>query len=123
MSIRQSSIPGRASHAPSQSSQGASSAAMAKLLEKKKEYDAVSALERASALYLQRIEALGEDCELMAKAGEIHGQVLEQWPRMFQILSLFLASREKQEEEGESEGQRLVRLPLDELQQQSSDQS
>jgi DASH complex subunit DAD2 len=43
---------------------------MAKLLEKKKEYDAASALERASALYLQRIEALGEDCEIMAKAGE-----------------------------------------------------
>lgn len=43
---------------------------MAKLIEKKKEFDAVAALERASALYLQRIEALGEDCEIMAKAGE-----------------------------------------------------
>jgi DASH complex subunit DAD2 len=40
------------------------------LIEKKKEYDAVSALERASALYLERIEALGEDCNTMAKAGE-----------------------------------------------------
>lgn len=70
MSIRQSSIQGRASHAPSQSFQSASPAAIAKLIEKKKEYDAVSALERASTLYLQRIEALGEDCEVMAKAGE-----------------------------------------------------
>ncbi|KXN90146.1 hypothetical protein AN958_04636 [Leucoagaricus sp. SymC.cos] len=122
MSMRQSSIPGRSSHASSQSSQGTSSAAMAKLIEKKKEYDAVSALEQASALYLQRIEALGEDCELMAKAGEVHGQVLKQWPRMFQILSLFLASRGKQEgEEDSSEGQRLVRLPLDELQQQTTE--
>ncbi|KAF5351926.1 hypothetical protein D9756_007457 [Leucocoprinus leucothites] len=123
MSTRQSSLAGRASHASSQSSQGGSSAALAKLLEKKKEYDAVAALERASALYLQRIEALGEDCEIMAKAGEIHGQVLEQWPRMFQILSLFLASREQTGSEDASEGQRLVRLPLEELQQQSSDQS
>jgi DASH complex subunit DAD2 len=39
-------------------------------MEKKKEYDGVSALERASALYLQRIETFGEDCEIMAKAGE-----------------------------------------------------
>ncbi|KAF9453916.1 hypothetical protein P691DRAFT_657087 [Macrolepiota fuliginosa MF-IS2] len=123
MSIRQSSIPARASYAPSQSSQGANSAAMAKLLEKKKEYDAVAALEKASTLYLQRIEALGEDCEIMAKAGEVHGQVLEQWPRMFQILSLFLASREKQDDDDASEGQRLVRLPIDELQQQTSEQS
>jgi hypothetical protein len=61
MSVRQSSIPGR---------NPASSAAMAKLIEKKKEFDAVAALERASALYLQRIEALGDDCEVMAKAGE-----------------------------------------------------
>ncbi len=105
MSLRQSSIPARTSSAPSHSSQGPSSATV-KLLEKKKEYDAVSALEKASTLYLQRIETLGNDCDIMAKAGEgmnhltippiipsdnltVHGQVLEQWPRMFQILSLF----------------------------------
>jgi len=43
---------------------------MVKFLELKKEYDAVSALERTTRLYLQRIEALGEDCEIMARAGE-----------------------------------------------------
>lgn len=95
---------------------------MVKFLELKKEYDAVSALERTTRLYLQRIEALGEDCEIMARAGEVHGQVLEQWPRMFQILSLFLASRGNLDGQNVLEGQRLVRLPLDEL-QQSSDQS
>lgn len=47
-----------------------SAATHARLVEKKKEYDAVSALERASALYLERIEALGDDCEVMANAGE-----------------------------------------------------
>jgi len=50
--------------------QGGSSAAFLKLVEKKKEYDAVSALERASALYLARIEALGEEFDIMANAGE-----------------------------------------------------
>ncbi|KAF8160921.1 hypothetical protein B0H34DRAFT_698697 [Crassisporium funariophilum] len=121
--MRQSVAPGRASQAAS-SSQANSSAAFAKLLEKKKEYDAVSALERASALYLERIEALGEDCDIMANAGEVHGQVLAQWPKMFQILSQFLASRESFEALGSEdppllgpEGQRLVRIPVDELQQ------
>jgi hypothetical protein len=63
--MRQSVAPNRASQSSS-----ASAAALSKLIEKKKEYDAVSALERASALYLERIEALGEDCNTMAKAGE-----------------------------------------------------
>lgn len=56
----------RASHLPSAST---SAAAAAKLVEKKKEYDAVAALERASALYLERISALAQDCEVMADAG------------------------------------------------------
>ena len=45
------------------------SSSAAKLIEKRKEYEAVSALERASSLYLERIEALGEDCDIMADAG------------------------------------------------------
>ena len=106
--MRHSVAPNRISQAGGHSN---SAAAHAKLLEKKKEYDAVSALERASALYLERIEALGDDCEVMAKAGEgqpyplihyvfpnqtyhnqVHGQVLAQWPKMFQILSQFRES-------------------------------
>ena len=51
-------------------SHGGSSAVMAKFLELKKEYDAISALEQASALYLQRVEALAQDCEIMAEAGQ-----------------------------------------------------
>ena len=47
-----------------------SSAALVRLLEKKKEFYAVSALEKASALYLERIEGLREDCDIMANAGE-----------------------------------------------------
>jgi len=116
--MRQSVAPGRASQAA-----GASHAATSKLLEKKKEFDAVSALERASALYLERIDAISEDCAIMADAGQVHGQVLQQWPRMFQILSQFLSSRQQFNSADESstitlsEGQRLVRIPIEELQQ------
>jgi DASH complex subunit DAD2 len=120
--MRQSLAANRATHtAPPQTN----AAAAAKLLEKKKEFDAVSALERASSLYLERIEGIGEDCDIMADAGQVHGQVLAQWPRMFQILNLFLASRghNNGEDEGEtltstaSDAQRLVRIPIEELQQ------
>ncbi|KAF8230193.1 hypothetical protein L208DRAFT_1378627 [Tricholoma matsutake] len=121
--MRQSLAANRASHAaPPQTNSAA-----AKLLEKKKEFDAVSALERASALYLERIEGIGDDCDIMADAGQVHGQVLEQWPRMFQILNLFLASRGSSSSmEGgtptstASNGQRLVRIPIEDLQHGSN---
>ena len=48
----------------------ANTVAVAKLIEKKKEYDALCALERASASYLERIKGLSHDCDLMANAGE-----------------------------------------------------
>lgn len=56
---RQSQLPGSVS----------SAAAMAKLLEKKKEFEAVAALERASAQFVKRIEELGDDFDVMADAG------------------------------------------------------
>ncbi|KAJ7072522.1 hypothetical protein C8F01DRAFT_1104257 [Mycena amicta] len=118
---RQSVVAGnRASYAAGSNTNSA--AAAAKFLEKKKEFDAVSALQRASTLYLQRIEGLAHDFETMADAGQIHGEVLEQWPRMFQILNLFLASRDAPaEDSGEPStdpepGHRLVRIPLNSLQ-------
>ncbi|KAF9048449.1 hypothetical protein BJ165DRAFT_1525905 [Panaeolus papilionaceus] len=152
--MRQSVAANRISHAPSTGAGMSSAAAQAKLLEKKKEYDAVAALERASALYLERIEALGADCDIMANAGEgtprplvdliyhliipvrmrshssqVHGQVLSQWPKMFQILTTFLESRESFNHEGQdpeapiSQGQKLVRVPIEELQQAQADKS
>ncbi|EJF58188.1 hypothetical protein BD309DRAFT_932901 [Dichomitus squalens] len=108
---RQSQLPGSVS----------SAAATLKLLEKKKEFEAVAALERASAQFLKRIEELGDDFEVMADAGMVHGQVLEQWPNMFRILSLFLSQREKLAEDenasSSANGERLVRVPLEELRQ------
>ena len=56
---RQSQLPGSVANA----------AAAAKLLEKKKEFEAVVALERASAQFLKQVEELGDDFDTMADAG------------------------------------------------------
>ena len=102
-SVRQSVAPTRQSHLLPQS---VNPVTAAKLLEKKKEFEAVQALERASTQFLRRIEGLGDDFDVMADAGvgesfsclshpcatvqcAVCGQVLEQWPNMFRILSLF----------------------------------
>jgi hypothetical protein len=39
-------------------------------LEKRKEYEAVLALDKVSAELVERLEALGDDCEIMADAGQ-----------------------------------------------------
>lgn len=63
----------RASMAASRQSQApgaiANAAANAKLLEMKKEYEAVAALERAGAHFLKRIEDIGDDFDVIADAG------------------------------------------------------
>ncbi|KAI0688044.1 hypothetical protein BC835DRAFT_1374516 [Cytidiella melzeri] len=114
--MRQSLAPQRQSHL---SNPALNAAAAAKLLEKKKEFREVLALERASLQFLKRIEALADDFDNMAEAGIVHGQVLEQWPNMFRILNLYLHSREKassESEEREAGGERLVLIPIEELQ-------
>lgn len=126
--MRQSVAPSRISHTASLASQANNAAATSRLQEKKKEFEAVAALERASALFLKRIEGLADDCEVMADAGQVHGQVLEQWPLMFQSLSLFLNSREQHLVDPSDAtvpltGERLVRVPLDELQADATKQS
>jgi hypothetical protein len=70
--MRQSLAPNKASHTTVIQT---NPAAAAKLLEKKKEFDAVSALERTSALFLERMEGIGDDCDIMADAGQ--GKVLQ----------------------------------------------
>ncbi|KAI0686757.1 hypothetical protein C8T65DRAFT_143826 [Cerioporus squamosus] len=114
----------RASLAPHRHSQlprsASSASAAAKLAEKKKEFEAVAALERASASFVRRIEDLGDEFDVMADAGIVHGEVLEHWPNMFGILNLFLSQREQRRGEDEdasatTAGERLVRVPLDDL--------
>jgi hypothetical protein len=61
----------RASHAPgsSQAQAPPSATLLARLADKKKEIEAVEALQRASSLFLRRLEGLADDCETMADAG------------------------------------------------------
>ncbi|TCD64867.1 hypothetical protein EIP91_003533 [Steccherinum ochraceum] len=114
--MRQSILPGRQSQLPSHP---ANAALAAKLLEKKKETEAIMALEKASGRFLERMEDLANDFDVIADAGKVHGEVLEQWPNMFRILGLFLASRQRQaesdEQSSEQSGERLVRVPIEDL--------
>jgi len=59
----------RVSHAPGSQPPPPSAALLARLADKKKELEAVEALQRASALFLRRLEGLADDCEAMAEAG------------------------------------------------------
>lgn len=68
--MRPSVAPNRVSQAHALASQANNPASVHRLLEKKKEYEAVVALERSSALFVKRIEALANDCEVMADAGQ-----------------------------------------------------
>ncbi|KAF8590945.1 hypothetical protein K439DRAFT_1328335 [Ramaria rubella] len=107
----------RASHV------GSAGLSTARLVEKRKEYDAVMALDKVSAELVERLEALGEDCEIMANAGQVHGTVLEHWSKMFGIINLVVASHETESDntEGSSKppatAERLVRLEISSLEQ------
>jgi len=127
--MRPSSTSTRASHAPGPQAPPPSATLLARLADKKKEAEAVEALQRASALFLRRLEGLADDCEVMADAGIVHGQVLAQWPQMFRTLALFAAAREASSaaitgdngarvdaDTDVPPGGRLVRVPIDELQ-------
>jgi hypothetical protein len=136
--IRQSVAANRTVYGSStQASQSNNSLVLSRLLEKKKEIEAVSALEAASQLCISRLEALSKDFDVMADTGGgmrlkrvfsivarlkiynlVFGQVLEHWPRMFEILQLFLASRSSEDDslaDGniEPEGQKLVRVLIE----------
>jgi hypothetical protein len=68
--MRQSVAPTRVSHAASSiNHQAPNLASITRLQEKKKEFEAVAALEKASAAFVKRIEGLGDDCDVMADAG------------------------------------------------------
>jgi hypothetical protein len=66
--MRPSTTSTRASHAPGAQAPP-SATLLARLTDKKKEIEAVEALQRASTLFLRRLEGLADDCEAMADAG------------------------------------------------------
>lgn len=65
--MRQSVVPGRQSHLPSHP---ANAALAAKLVEKKKECEAIIALEKASGKFVERMEELANDFDVVADAGK-----------------------------------------------------
>ena len=65
-SVRQSVAASRQSHLPPQA---VNPVVAAKLAEKKKEFEAIQALERASGEFLKRVDVLGDDFEVLADAG------------------------------------------------------
>ena len=67
--MRPSTASAPLSQPQSQSHPPPSAAQLARLADKKKEFEAVDALQRASALFLRRLEGLADDCEAMAEAG------------------------------------------------------
>ena len=72
--MRSSIVPARVS---ALAAQPLNPASLHRLLEKKKEYETVAALERASALFVKRIEGLANDCQVMADAGQ--GESAHAW--------------------------------------------
>ncbi|EJD03328.1 uncharacterized protein FOMMEDRAFT_85190 [Fomitiporia mediterranea MF3/22] len=124
--MRKSSVHSiRQSQASSFSSQASNAQFNAKLEEKKREYDALRALERLSQEYVRRLEAIDLDCNVMGDAGKVHGDVLSQWPEMFRILIPQLPTSTKSDDAGSQDivpqtCERLVRVPVEELQQRES---
>lgn len=49
---------------------GTNVSSVTRLLEKRKEYAAVNALDKISSELAERLEGLGDDCEIMAEAGQ-----------------------------------------------------
>ena len=64
------SLAGRPSHIGSITAQNINPNTSAKILEKRKEFEALQALERASSEYVRRMRALAQDCEIMADGGK-----------------------------------------------------
>jgi DASH complex subunit DAD2 len=95
--MRPSTTSTRASHAPgSQPPPPPSATLLARQADKKKEFDAVDALERASELFVRRLEGLADDSESMADAG-IGACVLAcvhvlAWPALARVHTSFFSS-------------------------------
>jgi len=105
---------------------GSQQSSIHRYLEKKKELEAIIALESASADFASRFQALQSDMDVVAEAANVHGSVLAHWPHMFNLVRLFLNHPESPPVEsgtvpatqGESTmqtGERLVRVPIDGL--------
>jgi len=90
------------------------------LRNKKKEYEAISALEQSCAELIATLEEMTTDLNTTAEATIAIGKAMEHWTDMFQILSISLEALNVQDQP--SPPNRLVRLSLDALQGRQADE-
>ncbi|GAB1521579.1 DASH complex subunit dad2 [Rhizoctonia solani] len=65
-----------------------SSVAQQRYIDKKAEYEGVSALNAASELMVQQLEDIANRTDLMADGGVAIGSVLANWPNVWRIIGL-----------------------------------
>ncbi|KAH7339315.1 DASH complex subunit Dad2-domain-containing protein [Rhizoctonia solani] len=65
-----------------------SSVAQQRYIDKKAEYEGVSALNAASELMVQQLEDIASRTDLMADGGVAIGSVLANWPNVWRIIGL-----------------------------------
>ncbi|CAE6488321.1 unnamed protein product [Rhizoctonia solani] len=65
-----------------------SSVAQQRYIDKKAEYEGVSALNAASELMVQQLEDIANRTDLMADGGVAIGSVLSNWPNVWRIIGL-----------------------------------
>ncbi|CAE6433023.1 unnamed protein product [Rhizoctonia solani] len=85
-----------------------SSVAQQRYIDKKAEYEGVSALNAASEVMVQQLEDIASRTDLMADGGVAIGSVLANWPNVWRIIGL--AASAGQGNAQDSEG-----MPLDEV--------
>ncbi|KAB5588326.1 hypothetical protein CTheo_8229 [Ceratobasidium theobromae] len=79
----------------------ASSIAQQRYIDKKAEYEGVSALNAVSEMMVQQLEDIASRTELMADGGVAIGSVLANWPNVWRIIGLAASSRQGQSQDAE----------------------
>ncbi|KAG8744487.1 hypothetical protein FRC10_010052 [Ceratobasidium sp. 414] len=99
----------------------ASSNAQQRYIDKKAEYEGVTALNAASELMVQQLEEIASKTDLMADGGVAIGSVLANWPNVWRIIGLAASAGQSQGREGDPANQdetgietvpRLVRIEV-----------
>ncbi|CAE6415196.1 unnamed protein product [Rhizoctonia solani] len=84
-----------------------SSVAQQRYIDKKAEYEGVSALNAVSELMVQQLEDIASRTDLMADGGVAIGSVLANWPNVWRIIGLAASA-------GQGNGQDPEGMPVDE---------
>ncbi|KAG9125106.1 hypothetical protein FRC07_008944 [Ceratobasidium sp. 392] len=77
----------------------ASSNAQQRYIDKKAEYEGVTALNAASELMVQQLEEIASKADLMADGGVAIGSVLANWPNVWRIIGLAASAGQSQDRE------------------------